>query len=74
MVFVERMMVLKNVIAVDKIFNLLLNKYESLLMDVQIGYNLDPCKIAELTHLLHILHFVSFGPSKETLKILAYYE
>lgn len=60
----------------DKIFELLLNKYNSLLKDLQIGYSIEDCKIAEMMHLLHVLHFVSFDEtSNEVLiKILAYYE
>ena len=60
----------------DRIFELLLNKYNSLLKDLQIGYSIEDCKIAEMMYLLHVLHFVSFDEtSNEALiKILAYYE
>lgn len=60
----------------DKIFELLLNKYNSLLKDLQIGYSIEDCKIAEMMHLLHVLHFVSFDETsnEELIKILAYYE
>lgn len=60
----------------DKIFELLLEKYNSLLKDLQIGYSIENCKIAEMMHLLHVLHFVSFDETsnEELIKILAYYE
>jgi len=60
----------------DKIFELLLEKYNFLLKDLQIGYSIENCKIVEMMHLLHVLHFVSFDETsnEELIKILAYYE
>lgn len=59
----------------DKIFNLLLEKYQRVLGDLQIGYSMSNCDISELMHLLHVLHFVSYtGSSDDVLQILAYYE
>jgi hypothetical protein len=57
-------------------FNLLLNKYNAVLMDLQNGYPIDKLDIKELMWILHVLHFVSSeqAPSDESLKILAYYE
>jgi hypothetical protein len=61
---------------VDKIFDLLLKKYNIMLSDLQNGYPINKSEIKELLDLLHVLHFVSSEHSfnKESLKILAYYE
>lgn len=60
----------------DKIFNVLLNKYEKMLENLQNGYPMHECDVKEMIHLLHILHFVSSEQSysDESLRILAYYE
>lgn len=57
-------------------FDLLLNKYNDVLMNLQNGHDMSHCDISELMWLLHILHFVSsdHASSKEALSILAYYE
>jgi len=60
---------------VDKIFDLLLEKYQNVLGELQIGYSINNCNISELMHLLHVLHLVSYtGSSDDVLQILAYYE
>ncbi len=60
----------------DKILNILLNRYNSMLSDLQNGYTMDNNAIKEMMWLLHILHFVSSEQysSSESLEILAYYE
>lgn len=57
-------------------FDLLLNKYNDVLANLQNGHDMSNCDIRELMWLLHILHFVSSdcASSNEALGILAYYE
>lgn len=59
----------------ERITKLLVDKYNSILSDLLIGYPLDNQKVSELMCLIHVLHFVGFDKdnSKERLEILAYY-
>lgn len=54
---------------------LLVDKYNSVLSDLLIGYPIDKQKVSELMCLIHILHFIGFDKenSKERLELLAYY-
>lgn len=54
---------------------LLVDKYNSILSDLLIGYPIDKQKVSELMCLIHILHFIGFDKenSKERLELLAYY-
>jgi hypothetical protein len=56
-------------------FDLLLSKYNDVLLNLQNGHPLSNSDIDDLMWLLHILHFVSLeqASSDESLKILAYY-
>ena len=59
----------------EKIIKLLINKYESLLNDLLIGYPINKKEMQEILCLMHILHFLGFeeDDSKERLEILSYY-
>lgn len=52
----------------------LLNTYNDLLNDLQIGYPIDQSKLNTLILLIHKLHFISFSPETKTvLKIMERY-
>lgn len=74
MVFVK--IFLKNVIAMNNIFDLLLKKYNLVLNDLSIGYPLKSEDIKQLLHFLHILHYLSFTKCDDSnlIKIISYYE
>lgn len=57
-------------------FDLLLNKYNDVLLNLQNGHPISNPDVNDLMWILHILHFVSSeqASSDESLKILAYYE
>lgn len=59
----------------EKIVKLLIDKYNSLLNDMLIGYPINKKEMQEIMCLIHTLHFLGFDKmnSKECLKILAYY-
>lgn len=59
----------------DRITKLLVDKYNSILSDLLIGYPIDKQKVSEIMCLIHILHFLGYDEdnSKEQLEILAYY-
>ena len=59
----------------ETINNLLLEKYNSLMSQLLIGYPLNKKLLTEIKCLIHVLHFIGFdNESKERLEILAYYE
>lgn len=60
----------------DRITEILFDKYKLLLEDLSIGYPLELLKIKELLFLIHILHYVKYDRSldNKSLSILAYYE
>lgn len=59
----------------ERISKLLVNKYESILSDLLIGYPIDEQKVHEIIELIHVMHFLEFDKenSKLCLELLAYY-
>lgn len=57
------------------IFEKLLSKLNSVLLDLEFGNTIDEKELVEMWDLLHVLHFASFEQSsgKELSKILDYY-
>lgn len=58
-----------------EITKLLVDKYNSVLSDLLIGYPINEQKVSELICLIHFIHFLGFDVenSKERLELLAYY-
>jgi hypothetical protein len=63
------------VAAMEGLTKQLIDKYNSLLADLNIGHPLNKERVKELICMIHIMHFVGFDVenSKERLEILAYY-
>ena len=61
--------------AMERIHNLLVEKYNTLLADLMIGYPIDKTAMREIMCLIHISHFLAYDEenSSECLEILAYY-
>lgn len=59
----------------ERITKLLVDKYNSVLSDLLIGYPIDKQKVSELMCLIHFMHFLGFDKEndKERLELLAYY-
>lgn len=59
----------------ERISKLLVNKYESILSDLLIGYPIDEQKVHEIIELIHVMHFLGFDKEngKLCLELLAYY-
>ena len=59
----------------ERIHNLLVEKYNKLLADLMIGYPINKKEIQELMCLIHVSHFLAYDRenSSECLEILAYY-
>lgn len=59
----------------EKIIKLLIDKYNSILSDLLIGYPINKQKVSELMCLIHMMHFLGFDEenSKLRLELLSYY-
>ena len=59
----------------EKITKLIVDKYNSVLSDLLIGYPIDKQKVSELMCLIHIMHFLGFDEENSNLRLelLAYY-
>lgn len=59
----------------EEIAKLLVDKYNSVLSDLLIGYPLDKQKVSELICLIHMLHFLGFDEENSNLRLelLSYY-
>lgn len=59
----------------EKIIKLLIDKYNSILSDLLIGYPINKQKVSELICLIHMMHFLRFDEenSKLRLELLSYY-
>lgn len=59
----------------EKIAKLLVDKYNSVLSDLLIGYPLNKQKVSELMCLIHMLHFLGFDEENSNLRLelLSYY-
>lgn len=59
----------------EKIAKLLVDKYNSVLSDLLIGYPLNKQKVSELICLIHMLHFLGFDEENSNLRLelLSYY-
>ena len=59
----------------EEINKLLIDKYNSVLSDLSIGYPIDKQKVSEIMCLIHSMHFLGFDEenSKLRLELLAYY-
>lgn len=59
----------------EKIIKFLMDKYNSILSDLLIGYPINKQKVSELMCLIHMMHFLEFDEenSKLRLELLSYY-
>lgn len=59
----------------EKITNLLVDKYNSVLSDLLIGHPLNKQKVSELICIIHIMHFLGFDEENSDLRLelLSYY-
>ena len=59
----------------ERITKLLVDKYNSALSDLLIGYPVDKQKVSELMCLIHMMHFLGFDEenNKLRLELLSYY-
>lgn len=59
----------------ERITKLLVDKYNSALSDLLIGYPVDKQKVSELMCLIHMMHFLGFDEENDKLRLelLSYY-
>ena len=59
----------------ERIIKRLVDKYNSVLSDLLIGYPVDKQKVSELMCLIHTMHFLGFDEENDKLRLelLSYY-
>ena len=53
----------------ERITKLLVDKYNSVLSDLLIGYPVDKQKVSELMCLIHMMHFLGFDEENDNLRL-----